>query len=157
MNYYFYYFRGHHVEGQWVFGGLERGTGKLFMLPVESRGADILLPIIQNYILPGTTIISDFWKAYDCLQNEGFQHLKVNHSLTFKDPETGAHTNGIEGSWLHAKKSLPKYGVKKSMIDGYLATHLWRRSISHLGLDPFQAFINDIVKVYNPNDWNVPN
>ncbi|KAJ8966581.1 hypothetical protein NQ317_011999 [Molorchus minor] len=28
----------------------------------------------------GTTIISDSWKSYDCLQDEGFIHLRVNHS-----------------------------------------------------------------------------
>ena len=31
------YHRGKHVEGQWVFGGYERGTGRVFMVPVESR------------------------------------------------------------------------------------------------------------------------
>lgn len=31
------YHRGHHVEGQWVFGGYERGSGKVFMVAVEHR------------------------------------------------------------------------------------------------------------------------
>jgi hypothetical protein len=32
------YHRGHYVEGQWVFGGYERGSGRVFMVPVEQRG-----------------------------------------------------------------------------------------------------------------------
>ena len=31
------YYRGHRVEGQWVFGMFERGTGRVVMLPVERR------------------------------------------------------------------------------------------------------------------------
>lgn len=31
------YHRGHYVEGQWVFGGYERGTGRIFMVAVEKR------------------------------------------------------------------------------------------------------------------------
>ena len=34
--------------------------------------------------------MSDMWKAYDCLQDEGYNHLTVNHSLNFIDPDTGA-------------------------------------------------------------------
>jgi hypothetical protein len=31
------YDRGHHFEGQLVFGGYERGTGRTFMVPVEDQ------------------------------------------------------------------------------------------------------------------------
>lgn len=31
------YNRGHKVEGQWVFGGYERVTGRIFMVAVDSR------------------------------------------------------------------------------------------------------------------------
>ncbi len=31
------YHRGHRIEGQCVFGGYERGTGRVFMVPVEFR------------------------------------------------------------------------------------------------------------------------
>jgi hypothetical protein len=31
------YYKGHRVEGQWVFGMFERGTGRVAMVPVEKR------------------------------------------------------------------------------------------------------------------------
>lgn len=77
--------RGGHREGQWVFGGFEENTGRTFMLPVDNRDSSTLLPIIRDCTHPGTTIISDCWKAYDCLKEHGYVHLKVNHSLHFKE------------------------------------------------------------------------
>lgn len=41
-----------------VFGGFERETGRVFMVPVEKRDAQTLVGIIKEWILPGTTIIS---------------------------------------------------------------------------------------------------
>lgn len=57
------YHRGHYVEGQWVFGGIERGTNRCFLIPVEKRDKETLLKIIKEWILPNTTIISDCWKV----------------------------------------------------------------------------------------------
>ena len=52
-------------EGQLVFGGVERGSGRCFLVPVEKRDAATLLPLIHEYIAPGTTIYSDKWAAYN--------------------------------------------------------------------------------------------
>ena len=79
--------RGRYIEGQWVFGGIYR-----------QRDKDTLLPIIRAHILPGTCVMSDMWKAYDCLKDEGYTHLTVNHSLNFVDQDTGAHIQRIENT-----------------------------------------------------------
>jgi len=52
-----------------MFRGIERGTNKCFLILVEHRNADTLLPIIQDWILPGTTIMSDLWGAYGGIGN----------------------------------------------------------------------------------------
>ncbi|KAL4113901.1 hypothetical protein QTP88_017455 [Uroleucon formosanum] len=57
------YHRGHRVEGQWVFGGVERETGRCFLVPVERRDKDTLLALVKDWILTGTTIISDCYLA----------------------------------------------------------------------------------------------
>lgn len=72
-------YRGQHVEGQWVFGGVERKTEKCFMIFVKKRNTATLLPIIiKEWILPGSIIMSDWLKAY-----EGYVHQKVNYSENF--------------------------------------------------------------------------
>ena len=62
------YFRGKRVEGQWVFGGVERDSHKCFLEPVEDRTAETLIQLIKDWILPGTTIISDCWKSYNRIE-----------------------------------------------------------------------------------------
>ncbi|XP_074655648.1 uncharacterized protein LOC141909161 [Tubulanus polymorphus] len=97
--------RGRCVDGQWVFGGIERGNNKnVFMVSVDKRDSDTLIPIIEKWILPGTTIMSDCWEAYSCLNQRGFEHLTVNHSVTFVDPDTNACTNLIEISGYMLKR-----------------------------------------------------
>jgi hypothetical protein len=39
-------YRGHPVEGKWVFGSIERESGQTFLVPVPDRTADTLIPII---------------------------------------------------------------------------------------------------------------
>ncbi|KAJ6639594.1 hypothetical protein Bhyg_12341 [Pseudolycoriella hygida] len=58
---------------------------------------------LDKWILPGSQIHSDGWKAYDTLSKEGYEHSKVNHSNTFVNPDNGAFTNRIEASWRAAK------------------------------------------------------
>ena len=80
-----------------------------------------LLSVIKEYVHPGSIIISDCWKAYDCLEKEGFHHLTVNHSINFVDPQTHAHNNTIERRWRDTKNLVPKYGRRKNFFVGYLA------------------------------------
>ena len=88
------YNRGRQVEGHWVFGGVERVTGECFMMEVARRDAATLIPIIQQYIRPGSIIHSDQWAAYNQITAAtGMAHMTVNHSL---DPATGVHTQGVE-------------------------------------------------------------
>lgn len=141
------YNRGKHVDGQWVFGGVERDSNNCFFVPVETRDSETLVSIIKTYIRPGTTIISDCWKAYTCLSKEGYEHLTVNHSVCFKDPETGAHTNRIESFWGAVKRSIPSTGRTKNHFDGYLAAYLWRKQHPK---NAFENFLKEMALQFPP-------
>lgn len=142
--------RGRRVDGQWVFGGIERGSGRCFFSAVENRTRDTLLSVIKENILPGTTIVSDCWKAYDCLSYEGFIHLTVNHSLTFKDPDTGAHTNTIEGTWGAIKRGFSGTRKADGLFDSYLAEYIWRKS-SVSTEEKMKSFWSMVSELYPPH------
>ncbi|VDD92549.1 unnamed protein product [Enterobius vermicularis] len=50
------YNRSRVVEKQWCFWGIERGTNKCFVVSVERQDAATLLPLIEQYVVSGTTI-----------------------------------------------------------------------------------------------------
>ena len=97
------YHVGRAVYTQWVFGGIEKNSKNCFLVAVENKTAATLLPIIQQYILPGATVLSDLWRAYNTVDNLGNTHLTVNHSIHFVDPVTQATTNHVESMWARAK------------------------------------------------------
>lgn len=49
--------KGLAADKQWFFGGVERGSGRAFMVPVEQRNAATLLPILQQYVYAGGVFI----------------------------------------------------------------------------------------------------
>ena len=50
---------GRFRDGVWVFGGLDRTTNEAFLVVVEDRYAETLAPMVQYFILPGSTVRSD--------------------------------------------------------------------------------------------------
>ena len=65
---------------------------------MERRNAATHLPLIEQYVVLGTTIVSDQRSAYCTSKNkpEENQHETVNYSLHFNDLETAAYTSSIE-------------------------------------------------------------
>ncbi|KZS08385.1 Uncharacterized protein APZ42_027697 [Daphnia magna] len=79
---------------------------------------------------------------YTYKEHNDYIHLKMNHSLNFKDPEIGAHTNQIE-----SKKSLPNTNRCTKMFAGYLATFMLRTKWK--GEDGFKLFMKYAAKLYS--------
>ena len=144
------YNRGHPVNGQWVFGGVERESGKKFLVPVPDRTADALMAVIDAWIEPGTAVISYCWGAYRDLETQGYTHRTVNHSIEFVDQRTGAHTNTIESTWHHVKAYLNPYNRKGDYI--YHLVHYMFAAKCRAGkVRPFTQFLHLVATT----DWNL--
>jgi transposase-like protein len=52
---------------------LELGRIRLALIPDAS--SDSLIPFVKKNVVPGSTVITDGWKGYSPLTNEGFIHI----------------------------------------------------------------------------------
>lgn len=143
------YNRGRILPAQWVFGGICRETREAFMMTVPDRTAETLKAAMLSHVLPGTTVISDCWKAYFNLAEWGYKHQTVNHSKNFVDPVTGAHTQTIERQWKNAKdQNRRRNGTHRHTLDSHLSEYLWRSSLK--GKDPFETILTLLATKQSP-------
>lgn len=138
------YNRGRLVDGQWILGGYCRETKKCFFVPVPKRDRETLLPIIIQNVLPGSTIITDCWKAYNTLNEHDYIHLTVNHSLNFVDPVTYANTQSIESQWWQIKRKLPETHTRHERLIYYLAHYIFNKLAAESNQHIFIYFLNQI-------------
>ena len=133
-----------------VFGMVERGTGRALAFRVPNSTRETLVTgLVQKFVEPGTTIISDKFSPYFNLNSVGYIHLMVNHSENFVDPYTGAHSNTIEGVWSQIKRKLKAMnGTVKSKLPSYLDEYNWRKCYPG---DPFDNLLEAIAEFSPPN------
>ena len=111
---------------------------------VEKRDKSTLLPLIENCVEKGCQIYSDGWKAYSCLQREGFKHSVVNHSVEFK-AEDGTCTNSIEGMWGLVKLKIKSMkGVLHDKISAILDEFTYRHRYGLPNGDVYYKLLSDI-------------
>jgi transposase-like protein len=132
-----------------VFGGVERESGKTFLVPVKDRTADTLMTVIRDWIEPGTTVISDCWGAYHDLGSQCYRHRTVNHSNNFVDPHTGAHTNTIESTWRTVKVFLGQY-KRGEDYNFHLAHSMFAARCKTKGAPQFLKFLHLVANI----DWS---
>ena len=132
----------------WVFGGVCRETGEIFMVRVADRSRKTLYEIIKKHIREGSTVISDEWKAYQTLQEElGYTHKTICHKRNFVCPEDNTvHTQNIENRWRYAKMTYPRNGTTKDMRDSYLQEYLYR--VKHSNENIQDRLLEDIKQMY---------
>ena len=113
---------------------------------VEKRDRATLLPIILRHIAPGSTIMSDKWKPYEILNQEGYSHFTVNHSETFV-AEDGTCTNNIERIWGELKAELKiMRGTNDALLAGHMDEFMFRKM--HKGMDIFECMLTYIAQQY---------
>lgn len=139
------YNRGNHVSGHWVFGGIERGSHRCFMVEVADRRRVTLEEAIRRWILPGTHIVSDGWAAYAHIDEIGhgiYTHSVIIHNENFVDPnDPDVHTQNVECMWMRAKRKLRRqHGTSDALFASYLSEFVWRCHFHEW--DKFAAFIH---------------
>ena len=111
-------------ESVWIIGGRCRETGEVFLKTATRRNIIEINRIISENIHIGTKIITDCWKGYNDISENGYIHATVNHRYNFVCPEDRTvHTNNIERLWRDLKSSVPKssrLSDRLEYVDSYL-------------------------------------
>ena len=141
------------TQEQWVFGlvDVSQEPSLGYMEMVSRRDAQTLLPIIQAHVLPGTTIYSDQWAAYNQVQSipNVAAHATVNHSLHFVDLQTGVRTQNIESYWNRVKYRFKHMkGVHLHQLASHLDEFMWRESHGQTTSLAFENIMRDISAQY---------
>lgn len=81
---------GKYIPGEdyWVLGIYDRSEKRGYMEVVEKRTSEVLCPIIEKHVRPGTEIHTDLWKFYDALPAPGFLHRTLKRSENVVDALT---------------------------------------------------------------------
>jgi transposase-like protein len=122
-----------------VLGMLEKG-GELITRVVPNRREHHLRPLIQSYVLPGTTIHTDLGASYQNLRDCGYRQERVNHRDFEYVGQNGCTVNRIEGFWAMLKRGIngTHIHVSQKHLWKYLGEFEYRwnmRTVPHLMLD----------------------
>ena len=67
--------------------------------------------------------------------------------LYVSDPVTGVHTQTVENTWCHLKRSLPETGTQRENLWRYLAQYMYW-TIRDQDQDRFRTFLQDVAVLY---------
>ena len=139
-------------QQHWLFVGYCVQQKRGFVFPVAKRDRETLLPLIQKHIAPGSLIISDELGAYKDLTSFGWIHRTVDHSQTFVDPKSGAHTQGVKSYWNQIKRHLKSHGEPKYQRILEAVYRLTFRFTRDMPLrERMEVFIGHVTKFYSTN------
>ena len=84
---------------------------------------------------------------------KNFKSVSENHNYNFKDPETGAHNNKIEGLWSQFKRKFKAMnGCKRAHLQSYLNEFMWRQWHDVNRVEAFDKLLEEIGKYYPADD-----
>jgi transposase-like protein len=130
---------GYKANKTCVVGMLER-NGELIARVVEARTKSAMHGLINEHVLPGTTINTDEFGGYKDLALNGYNHVTVNHKAGEYATKSGAGVNSIEGFWAQLKRGIngTHIHVSRQHLPKYLGEFEYRwnmRHAPHLMLD----------------------
>ena len=128
------YHRGHRWQANWVFGPIERHSGCGCLVGVPDERRETLPPIIKQWILPGSRIISNGGTSYADIPQIScgiYIHDIIVQQKNFVDSnDPTVHTPLIENSWMREKRKLRhQHGSSGQLFQSDTAEFQWRQIV----------------------------
>lgn len=109
-----------------VFGMVERG-GRVRASVVSGRDAETLGGVIDEHVLPASSIFTDEWRSYNELGKRYASHRRIRHKANIY-VDGNVHTNTIEGFFSNLKRGIDGtyHAVSHKWLQGYVNEYVWR-------------------------------
>ena len=126
---------------RWVFAGIDTTTNIGFLSFVPDKSAATLIPLILQYILPGTTIHSDQQSAHLDIGDIPVEPRYVHETIN--------HTNSLKCLWKNCKKKFKTMlGVHSTKLQSHLEEFMWRQQYGQTHKDAFNNILLHISQLY---------
>jgi len=118
--------QGRSIKDKTVMFGLLERKGRVVAYKIPNAQRITLIPLIENSVKKGSTVITDEHYAYRGISSE-YEHLSINHAQDIYVNGI-AHTNSIEGFWSLFKRGIIGiyHNVSEKHINRYLVEFFQR-------------------------------
>ena len=134
--------------GHWVVG-LYKSSREVRFFIVKDRKGNTLRELIRSVCTRGSTIVTDQSRGYSKLEEDGFLHKTINHSKWFVDPESGAHTQGIERVQVEGKAILKRHRHPTTLLQEDVDELAWKLRYKDVPQSRLPIFWRDVERVHN--------
>lgn len=120
----------------------ERG-GDVIVKVIEDRYKDIILPLIEDNVTKGATVMTDEFNGYSSLYKR-YSHNTISHKEK-KYVNGACHTNGIENFWSQLKIGITGTyrAVSVKHLQRYCNEFSTRQNLKGIGnINIFSVLIN---------------
>lgn len=114
------------VRRKWIIAGLQKNSDNSFLAVMTEHNSENLLRILQEHVLPETTVVSSCWSAYGGKRIIKPLLQSANYNLHIKNGDKRASTNLFKPIWDDLRFHLSTR-TAKDQFDSYLAEYSWRR------------------------------
>lgn len=132
--------------------GLLQRNGEVVLQMLPNVQQKTIQPIITQTVEAGSLIYTDEYNVYDRLQQWGYAHKRVNHSIgEYARDEDGdgfheVHVNSLEGFWSLLRSWLrPHRGISQEKLPWYLGFFEFVHNIRRRGKALLHSLLATIV------------
>lgn len=137
--------------GKFIMGGIDKRTKDSFFTVIDRNTRRDFFNAIEEWVLPGSVLLSECWQSYNCYSDEEFIRLCTTKNLTLKNHVISERDKSIAAARSSFEGPLRKDCDIEIVFDRNLAEYIWRKKCNNtFPLRRFKTFLWNIIKCYQP-------
>ena len=139
--------RGRGAEGKTPVVGIVERQGEVRATVTTNTKSSTLMPLLQENVTLGSTVMTDEYRPYNKVAKHGFNHGKVIHGVG-QYVSGDAHTNTLEGFWSQMKRAIDgtHHMVSPKYLQAYVDEFTWKYNQSRSHVHIFETLITKFKK-----------